>query len=199
MIATNKVKPRWIDIGVNLSNKQFKQDQAEILLQAQQAGVSQVVITGTDLEESKRAINLADAHNQLATVGIHPHDAKDNSAEIFEQIIELSKHCKAVAIGETGLDFNRNFSTPEDQINSFEKHIELAKASGKPMFLHERDAGTTMAEIIEKHRDNLSDIVIHCFTGSKEDLQRYLDLDLYDSYDGMLSPLHPWRDCASFC
>jgi TatD DNase family protein len=177
---------QWIDIGVNLSNKQFKQDQAEILLKAQQAGVSKIVITGTDLEESKRAITLAEAHNQFATVGIHPHDAKDNSNDIFEQIVELSKHNKAVAVGETGLDFNRNYSTPEDQILSFEKHIELAKTSNKPMFLHERDAGSVMAEIIEKHRDDLSDVVIHCFTGSKEDLQRYLDLDLYIGITGWI-------------
>jgi len=129
---------------------------------------------------------MAESFKQYATAGIHPHDAKENSDDVFEQIIQLSNNPHVVAIGETGLDFNRNFSTPEDQCRSFLKHIELAKTSRKPMFLHERDAGETMFEILSEHRDELSNAVIHCFTGSEEDLKRYLDLDLYIGITGWI-------------
>lgn len=175
---------RWIDIGVNLSNKQFKDQQSNVLEDAQNNGVSTIIITGTDLQESRNAIALAKQHSQYATAGIHPHDAKENCDEVFNEICQLSTEDCVVAIGETGLDFNRNFSTPEDQCNSFLKHIELAKQSQKPMFLHERDAGETMHKMLSEHRDQLSNAVIHCFTGSREDLMRYLDLDLYIGITG---------------
>jgi len=182
----NQTSNQWIDIGVNLSNKQFKDQQATILETAIAEGVESIIITGTDLEESKKAIEMAEIFGQYATAGIHPHDAKENSDDVFDQITQLSAHPQVVAIGETGLDFNRNFSTPEDQCSSFAKHIELAKSSGKPMFLHERDAGDTMFEILTQHRDELSNAVIHCFTGSEEDLKRYLDLDLYIGITGWI-------------
>jgi len=177
---------QWIDIGVNLSNKQFKDQQTTVLETAKAQGVESIIITGTDLEESRKAIEMAESFKQYATAGIHPHDAKENSDDVFEQIIQLSNNPHVVAIGETGLDFNRNFSTPEDQCRSFLKHIELAKTSRKPMFLHERDAGETMFEILSEHRDELSNAVIHCFTGSEEDLKRYLDLDLYIGITGWI-------------
>lgn len=175
---------RWIDIGVNLSNPQFKDHQQPVLEDALSNGVTTVIITGTDLEESKNAIALAKAHNQYATAGIHPHDAKDNSDVVFNEICTLSTENKVVAIGETGLDFNRNYSPTEDQCLSFIKHIELAKQVQKPMFLHERDAGEKMHDILSDHRSQLTNAVIHCFTGNKDDLMRYLELDLYIGITG---------------
>lgn len=176
----------WIDIGVNLSNKQFKDHQSTVLEKAAASGVSKIIITGTDLQESRNAIELATTFNQYATAGIHPHDAKENSEPVFEEIKTLAQDPTVVAIGETGLDFNRNFSTPEDQCASFLKHIELAKDSGKPMFLHEREAGETMASILTDHRDKLTNAVIHCFTGTEKDLKRYIDLDLYIGITGWI-------------
>ncbi|MFC3151860.1 TatD family hydrolase [Litoribrevibacter euphylliae] len=176
----------WIDIGVNLSNKQFKDQQAAIIEDATTSGVSKIIITGTDLQESRNAIKLAKTFNQYATAGIHPHDAKENSDSAFQEIAEMMSERCVVAVGETGLDFNRNFSTPEDQQASFLKHIELAKSTGKPMFLHERDAGEAMAALLAEHRSELSNAVIHCFTGSEEDLRRYIDLDVYIGITGWI-------------
>ncbi len=175
---------RWVDIGVNLSNKQFKNEHDTVLKTAQQHGVDRIIITGTDLKETQNAITLAKRFNQYATAGIHPHDAKENSNEVFEQICQLAQDKRVVAIGETGLDFNRNYSPPEDQCRSFEQHIELAKTLNKPMFLHERDANSKMIELLAPHRSELTNAVIHCFTGSKEDLLSYLEMDLYIGITG---------------
>ena len=178
---------QWIDIGVNLSNKQFKDHQRDVLNAAQNVGVNNVIITGTSLSESIKAVEMAEQFGQYATAGIHPHDAKEFTPETLSYIKELALNPRVLAVGETGLDFNRNFSTPDDQINSFNKHIELASDIGKPLFLHERDAGETMIEMLTENRNRIPNAVIHCFTGSKDDLIRYLDLDLYIGITGWIS------------
>lgn len=185
-MMSNTDSNQWIDIGVNLSNKQFKSDQPQVLQDAKESGVESIILTGTSVKESTLALKQAQEYGLYSTAGIHPHDAKENSTDAFKKITSLAQDPKVVAIGETGLDFNRNFSTPEDQIASFQKHLELATQIQKPLFLHERDAADQMIDMLKEFKNDLPDAVIHCFTGVKEDLIRYLDLGLYIGITGWI-------------
>lgn len=177
-----------IDIGANLTSNRFDSDFEEVVSRAQAAGIKHIVITGTNIEESRKAIQIAAKTPLLlsTTAGIHPHDAKQLNKESTSQLRDLAKNDSVKAIGECGLDFNRNFSTQEQQIKAFEQQIELAIDLGLPLFLHERDAFKEQWEILSYHRDQLSNAVIHCFTGDKQQAFKYLDLDFYIGITGWI-------------
>ena len=186
------------DIGVNLTNNRFNDDWQDTVHRASNAGVTKLIITGTDIQESRDALAMAEQlpEHCYATVGIHPHYAKDavgepetstNSQHTYqESLLELAKHPKAVAIGECGLDFNRNFSPPEVQKQVFTAQLDIAVATQKPVFLHERDAFDTQLPILRAYRDKLVGGVVHCFTGNTEQILAYLDLDFYIGITGWL-------------
>ncbi|OUS27472.1 hydrolase TatD ['Osedax' symbiont bacterium Rs2_46_30_T18] len=177
-----------IDIGANLTNKRFANDLAEVLERAEFAGVKKIIVTGTDLASSTQALELCEQYPQLfATVGVHPHDACSLDQVALNSLQTLLEHPKAVAVGETGLDFNRNFSTPEQQIWAFEQQVNLAIKTQKPLFLHERDAFSQQYSMLQSARGNIFGAVAHCFTGSAEALEKYLDLDLYIGITGWIS------------
>jgi len=179
-----------IDIGINLTHAQLAQDIEGILDRAVNAGINHCIITGTDLDSSRKAQQLTEDWqdrfpNMLSfTAGVHPHDAKSWNNESAAQIRELSTHQHLVAIGETGLDFNRNFSPKDEQVLAFEAQIELAAELRKPLFLHERDAYQTNIEILRSNRNSIENAVIHCYTGDKKALFDYLDLDLHIGITG---------------
>ncbi len=174
-----------IDIGANLTNKRFDSDLKKVIEEAATAGVSQIIVTGTDLENSRNALTMCNEHRQLyCTAGVHPHDASSYTDETHESLRQLLTHSEVVAVGECGLDFNRNFSTPEQQIQAFKMQLQLAKESQKPVFLHEREAFETQFPLLKKNRDNISGGVVHCFTGNKQELLDYLSLDLYIGITG---------------
>ncbi|ARN75668.1 TatD family hydrolase [Oceanicoccus sagamiensis] len=177
-----------IDIGANLTNKAFRDDLEEVLQRASEQGVQHIVITGTCVKSSAEATQLAEQYPGLlyATAGIHPHDAKDFSSSSRPDILALSQHPSVKAIGECGLDFNRMFSSKEQQIAAFEQQIEIAIEQQLPLFLHERDAHKEQWEIIASYRDQIPAAVIHCFTGDKREAFRYLDLDLYIGITGWI-------------
>ncbi|EAR61713.1 TatD family hydrolase [Neptuniibacter caesariensis] len=178
----------WIDIGVNLTDSSFDKDREQVIDQAYEHNIEKLIITGTTVEESHQAIELCQRYpNQLfCTVGIHPHYAKDHSTQQFESLRSLYKEDCVVAVGETGLDFNRNFSTPEQQVLCFEKQLEMASETKLPLFLHERDAHKKQIEMLQSHRDDISAAVAHCFTGTKSELYNYLDLDLHIGITGWI-------------
>ena len=177
---------QWIDIGVNLTDSSFDADYHDVIEQAVDSGVSKLIITGTTLKESEQAIALCQQYPETlyCTVGVHPHYAKDHAEEDFRQIRSLLNEPAVVAIGETGLDFNRNASPPPLQVEAFERQIETACEYQLPLFLHERDAHKKQIEILRHHRDHFSKAVAHCFTGNKDELYSYLDLDLYIGITG---------------
>jgi len=181
-----------IDIGVNLSNSRFAGDIAETLQRAREAGVSKMVLTGTSVEESRAVLALcqeyaADFPDMLyATAGIHPHDASTLNSESIATLKQLAAAPEVVALGEMGLDFNRNFSTPQEQEKAFEAQLELAVELQLPLFLHERDAFERQLQILTTYRDHLAGAVAHCFTGSKKALFGYLDLDMYIGITGWI-------------
>ncbi len=190
---------QWIDIGVNLTDSAFSKDLEDVLERAQESAVSKLVVTGTSLSESEEAVALCERYSDMlvCTAGVHPHDAKTFTAATENALRALYKEPAVVAVGETGLDFNRNFSTPEQQIHAFEKQLELAAECGLPLFLHERDAFKKQFEMLKAYRDDISNAVAHCFTGEKEALYGYLDLDLYIGITGWVcderrgTHLHP--------
>ena len=176
------------DIGANLTHSSFREDLDAVLARAREAGVGIIVVTGTSVEESRRAADLAEAHPQMlyATAGVHPHHARDCNAETIPALRALASHPRIVAIGECGLDFNRNYSPHPDQEKWFEAQIDLACEIGKPLFLHSRDAHPRFAEVLRSRQGRLPAAVAHCFTGEQAELRAYLDLGLYIGITGWI-------------
>ncbi|MCZ6501813.1 MAG: TatD family hydrolase [Gammaproteobacteria bacterium] len=176
-----------IDIGANLTHDSFNDDRVQVLQRAWDKGITQMVVTGASVKGSEDSVTLASHQDRLfATVGIHPHHAEQTNDDVLARFTELAQDRNVKAIGETGLDFFRDFSPRDMQIRSFEHHIELATRLALPMFLHERDAYPTLAEVLKPTRDQLKDVVVHCFTGEKEALHAYLDLDCHIGITGWI-------------
>jgi TatD DNase family protein len=174
-----------IDIGANLTHAAFQADLDEVVARAHAAGVTGMVVTGTGVEESRAAAALAAARPGLyATAGVHPHHASDCNEATMPALREIARQPKVVAIGECGLDFNRNYSPHPDQEKWFLAQLELGIELGKPLFLHSRDAHPRFAEILRAHRP--AKAVAHCFTGEKAELHAYLDLGLHVGITGWI-------------
>ena len=169
-----------IDIGANLTHSAFRDDLDAVLSRAHQAGVETIIVTGTTVEESRLASTLG----LPFTAGVHPHHARDCGPQTISQLKEIAKDLRCVAIGECGLDFNRNYSPHPDQEKWFIAQLELAREVGKPLFLHSRDAHPRFAQILKSHK--VGKAVAHCFTGEREELRAYLDLDLYVGITGWI-------------
>lgn len=165
----------YYDIGVNLFCKQFR-DPEQILQNAASAGVA-CILTGTDMKENLRIDSFIKSHEAYGTCGIHPHNADRAVKEDFDQMEALLRNNpKLVAVGECGLDFDRMFSTRENQIRCLEKHIVLAEMLDKPLFLHERDASEEFVKRFRKHPEICKRSVVHCFTGNRKILEQYLEM-----------------------
>ncbi|WP_318153389.1 TatD family hydrolase [Halomonas sp. ML-15] len=190
--ALQRVSPApLVDIGANLTHASFAHDLESVLRRARAANVRELILTGTDLEHAEQAIELARNHSGhasrlYATAGVHPHDASQWNSALEADMRGLHRQPEVVAVGECGLDFNRNFSTPTDQERAFEAQLGLAVESGLPLFIHERDAGQRMLSILRAWRDDISHAVVHCFTGERETLYGYLDLDLHVGLTGWI-------------
>ena len=165
-----------IDIGVNLGNAAFDADRAAVVERAKAAGVQAMIVTGTSVQESGKALALADpAAGLYATAGVHPHEAGTVADDWERQIAALATDPAIVAIGETGLDFYRNYAPRAAQRRVFRAQVELAVATGKPLFVHDRDSGGETGAILADYRDALGNCVIHCFTGTEADLAGYIE------------------------
>ncbi|MDR0669848.1 MAG: TatD family hydrolase [Treponema sp.] len=179
---------QFIDIGVNLMNAAFDRNREAVLSAAKNAGVSPLIITGSSLKSSAGALAFAGAHpgDCRATAGVHPHNAKDWDIPALLRLRELAACDALAAIGECGLDYNRNFSPPAAQRRCFEEQLELAAELGKPVFLHERDAFEDFSAILKKYRPKLSGAVVHCFTGGMKELEIYLAMDCHIGITGWI-------------
>ncbi|MEX2488669.1 MAG: TatD family hydrolase [Pseudomonadales bacterium] len=177
-----------IDIGANLTHDAFDDDFDEVLERAREQHIEQMIVTGATVQGSRDAFDLARRYPGFlhATAGIHPHHAEQATSDAMVELRSLAQHREVKAIGETGLDFFRNFSPRDAQIASFERHLGIAAELDMPLFLHERDAYPTFAEILTPWRDELGDIVVHCFTGEAEALHAYVDLDCYIGITGWI-------------
>ncbi len=176
-----------VDIGANLTHDTFDEDRQDVLQRARDAGVTQFIVTGTSIDGSEKALQLAREHDGLfATAGIHPHHADETTIEAMNRLEALSTDERVKAIGETGLDFFRDYSPRKDQIASFEDHLALAIKTRLPLFLHERDACPVFTEVLRSCRNELTNVVVHCFTGDQNALHAYLDLDCHIGITGWI-------------
>ena len=177
-----------IDIGINLLHRHFFADRDEMIDRAVQAGVSTMIVTGTSVKESQAALLLASQNPEVlySTAGVHPHNARFCDEAAIAALRDLGGRDQVVAIGECGLDFNRDFSPRDQQERWFEAQVELACDLGLPLFLHERDAHQRFIDILRTHRNRISNAVVHCFTGSEQELRAYLDLDLHIGITGWI-------------
>jgi TatD DNase family protein len=189
-----------IDIGANLTSKSFQRDLRSVIDRAAAADVDTLVVTGTSLGGSRAAADLATQTGSAAlyaTVGVHPHHAVEATADWLAQLRALAGQPRVVALGECGLDFNRNYSPQADQIRCFRAQLELAAELRLPVFLHERDAHDTFTGILREHRASLPGAVVHCFTGASAHLDAYLSLDLHVGITGWICDERRGRDLVA--
>jgi TatD DNase family protein len=177
-----------IDIGVNLTSARFEQDRAELLARAQCAGLQHLLVTGTNIEHSLQALALCQSMPTFlsCTAGVHPHDAAQVSDNYLQQITQMANNSQVKAIGECGLDFNRNFSSQEQQITVFTAQIALAQQLQLPLFLHQRDAFDTWLSLLKPYLGTIPAMVSHCFTGTEQQLADCLHADMYIGITGWI-------------
>ena len=183
-----KMTVELVDICFNFTHSSFRKDEQLVLQRALEAGVTTLMITGSSVAASRYGIELAEHQpdHLYATVGIHPHLAQDWTSNSLAELRDLAQHERVKAIGEAGLDYNRNYSTRQSQRYAFEQQIELACDLGMPLFVHERDAHKDLITLLRQYRENLTDIVVHCFTGTVEQLEAYLEMDLHVGITGWI-------------
>ena len=177
-----------IDIGANLGHDSFDHDRDAVLQRARDAGVAQLVVTGASREHSPKALALAQAHPGFlfATAGVHPHHATEYTDECDAEMRALHAHPEVVAVGETGLDYFRDFSPRPAQRSAFERQLQIGVDTGKPLFLHQRDAHEDFMAVMKNFDGKLGAAVVHCFTGTRKELFDYLDQDWYVGITGWL-------------
>ena len=177
-----------VDIGANLAHDSFDDDRAEMMQRAASAGVGTMIVTGSSDDSNVRAAELAAAHSGIlySTAGVHPHHASDYTDESDALIRSLLQRDEVVAVGECGLDYFRNFSPRDAQLSAFRRQLEIAKDTGLPVFLHQRDAHDDFVEVLEPALPDLSRAVAHCFTGEGESLREYLAMGLYIGITGWI-------------
>ena len=177
-----------IDIGANLTHESFDHDRDAVIARARAAGVARMVVTGASREHSPQALALAQAHPGIlvATAGVHPHHATEYTDECDAEMRALLEHDAVVAVGECGLDYFRDFSPRPAQRRAFERQLQIAVDTGKPLFLHQRDAHADFVAIMRNFEGRIGPAVVHCFTGTREELFECLDHDWHIGITGWL-------------
>ena len=177
-----------IDIGANLTHDSFDHDRDAVLARAHAAGVTTMIVTGASREHSPKALALARAHPGVlyATAGVHPHHASEYTAECDAEMRALLDHDEVVAVGECGLDYFRDYSPRPAQRRAFEQQLQIAAGTGKPLFLHQRDAHADFVAMLKNFAGRIGLAVVHCFTGSREELFECLDHDWYIGITGWI-------------
>ena len=179
-----------IDSHAHIQGKEYVGETEAVIARARDAGVETIIAVGGagDMSSNSEAVALAARfENVYATVGMHPHDAKDVGADELKSLRELASHAKVVAVGETGLDYYYNHSPHEVQRRVFAQIIQMARATDLPIVVHERDAATQAAEMLRVEGGGDLPGVIHCFTGNYDAACAYLDLGLYLSFTGIIT------------
>lgn len=177
-----------IDIGANLTHDSFADDLDEVLGRADAAGVGRMVITGSDDQGNIDAAELAEDHpgRLFATAGVHPHHASDYTDASDELIRSLLLRKEVVAVGECGLDYFRDLSPRDAQQEAFRSQLDIAADTGKPVFLHQRDAHDDFVKILGPALAKISRAVAHCFTGEGESMREYLSMGLWIGITGWI-------------
>jgi TatD DNase family protein len=177
-----------IDIGANLTHESFREDFDAVLARAQAHGVARIVVTGASAGGSRAARELAASHRGFlfATAGVHPHHAHEYDDATDALLRELAADPLVRAVGETGLDYFRNYSPHAAQVDAFERQLAIAIEAGKPLFLHARDAHDDFVACLDNVRTRIGRAVVHCFTGERAELIAYLDRGFHIGITGWI-------------
>jgi TatD DNase family protein len=177
-----------LDIGANLTHESFRHDFEDVLARAHAQGVTRMIVTGASRDGSEHALQLAQRHpgRLYATAGVHPHHAVDYDEATDAVLRELAARPEVRAVGETGLDYHRNYSPRDVQLNVFEKQLKIAAERSMPLFLHQRDAHADFLALLKRYRDRVPAAVVHCFTDTGEALRDYLALDCHIGITGWI-------------
>ena len=177
-----------IDTHCHLTFQQLSGDIDAVIRRSIDAGVTGWITVGTDQEQNPKAVALAEKfENTYAAIGIHPHDARTVTDEDLENLKVLAENKKVVAIGETGLDFHYNFSTPEEQRRVFIEHLKIAEQLKLPVVIHSREAFDETINILDEFAKGIEKIVFHCFPGSDEQAKMILDRGWFVSFTGVVT------------
>jgi len=177
-----------IDIGANLSHESFSGDLDQIIDEAQQVGIEHIMVTGTTVSSSQDAAALSSQFDGYlsATAGVHPHEAESFHDRMPVELKALAEQDCVKAIGETGLDYFRDYSPRDDQKSALAQQLQLAVDLQMPVFLHQRDGHEDFMQILREYRNSLPRGVVHCFTGTEAELRDYLDLDMHIGITGWI-------------
>lgn len=179
------METKYYDIGLNLFTRSFP-DPEKIIRNAEEAGV-RCILTGSEARENELVADFVKNHDVWGTAGIHPHSADTAKEEDVERVRELvMTNPKIVAVGETGLDYDHMYSKKENQIHFFKELLDVAEETGKPLFLHERDAADDFIACFKGHEDLCRRAIVHCYTGDKKTLERFLDMGFYIGITGWI-------------
>jgi len=172
--------PKLIDIGINLVHDSYDHDRAEVIAAAKAAGVTRMIVTGSSLEVSRRAIALSRQWpgTLWCTAGVHPHHASEFDEAGVPALEALAREPEVVAIGECGLDYFRNYSPHADQERALRLQLGIAARLGKPLFLHQRDAHRDLLRLLDPFLPRIPRAVVHCMTGTIEEARDYLERGL---------------------
>jgi TatD DNase family protein len=177
-----------IDTHCHLTFEELAGDVDSVVERSRAAGVTSWITVGTDTQQNRKAIELAGKFkNMYAAVGIHPHEARNVTAEAIAELKKLAQNENVVAIGETGLDFHYDFSKHEDQRRLFAQHLKIAAELNLPVIVHCREAFDDTMEILERHGCGVKRAVFHCFSGSAEQAKIVLDKGFYISFTGVVT------------
>ncbi|MBN1850123.1 MAG: TatD family hydrolase [Deltaproteobacteria bacterium] len=177
-----------IDSHAHLDLKDFQKDLDEVLERAIQEGLSHIITIGIDLESSRKALKLAHQYEFIfSSIGFHPHDADKMDADQLNQLSRMASDPKVVGWGEIGLDFFKNFSPREKQVDAFNQQLDLAVEHDLPVIIHNRDAHQETYETLRKRKDKGARGVIHCFSGDYDLAMRFMDMGYYISIPGTVT------------
>ena len=182
------MKLELVDIGANLAHDSFDDDRDDVLRRAANVGVATLIVTGSSDDSNIAALKLAERHtgSLYSTAGVHPHHASDYSEKSDSIIRTCIENEQCVAIGECGLDYFRNLSPREAQLDAFNAQLDIAVESGHPVFLHQRDAHDDFVDVLDTVLPKLSRAVAHCFTGEAESLREFVAMGLYIGITGWI-------------
>lgn len=179
---------KLFDSHCHLDDKIYDKDLKDVLSRGADNGVSEMMIVGVDNKSSQKAVTLAESKPELyASIGFHPHDAKECSKQALDFLINLAESPKVKAWGEIGLDFNRMYSPKQDQERWLIRQLEISDQLGLPVIFHERESGGRLLKILKKHFKPHRNGVIHCFSGNETELSQYLALGLYIGITGIIT------------
>jgi len=177
-----------IDTHCHLDFKDFDSDRDEVIDRARAAGVGKIINVASSIEGARRSVELAGKYDMVhATVGVHPHDAASVTDKVMADLGAMAKDSKVVAVGEVGLDYYRNLSPKEAQVSAFKRFIHLARDLDLPLVIHSRDAQNEALDILAKENKGGVGVVMHCFAGDSDFLQKCLDMDMYISFTASLT------------